>query len=407
MPFRKVSRCHQDFIEILYKVAAKLNLRDLEYVIEYGSEDIDMFYTGIYKVDIKGAGEKQRVKYVAIVKWHGDPKKRVSCRELYHREYIFYECIVPELLDIQRRFEIIEGLKMKFPNCILANIELNKETIVFLRDNKFRCLDRFHKIDLAHASLVIKNLAKLHALSFVLEKTKPKFLEEIKKQCSKDVQYSDPTYVSKSMVYYFNTSVNVVWDPTAKEKLKALAPSIVRVLNKCTTSGPHSVLCHGDCWNNNIFYIYQRNRPVDVILIDYQLCRFASPVTDISYYLYMSTERDFLNQHHDRLLDIYYGTLSAVLRQCNLDVEEVYPKHIFQEHLRQYSVLGLIEALVSMKIITAAAEEAFEMTEMKYYTEDGTADIVLQNQTLYEKRVNGVVDDFFERGYSLDHLLNN
>lgn len=96
--------------------------------------------------------------------------------------------------------------------------------------------------------------------------------------------------------------------------------------------------------------------------------------------------------------------MSAVLRQCNLDIEDVYPKRVFDKHLKEYTVFGLIESLVSMKIITAEVEEAIKMTGqicMEKLPED-----LSPNGSLYVERVNGVVDDFFERGYSLNAVLN-
>lgn len=146
---------------------------------------------------------------------------------------------------------------------------------------------------------------------------------------------------------------------------------------------------------------------MDVIFFDYQLTRYASPVTDISYYLYMSTDGDFLQKHYDLIIEIYYGTLSAVLRQCDLDVNNVYPRNIFEKHLKDYSVLGLIEALVSMMIITAPYEEAIKMTEMKYELEDQEIyENGYQIRNEYADRVNGIVSDFFQRNYSLDALIS-
>lgn len=145
---------------------------------------------------------------------------------------------------------------------------------------------------------------------------------------------------------------------------------------------------------------------MDSILVDFQLARYASPVTDLSYFFYMSTDRKFLDEHYDRLIYMYYVTLSAILRQCNLKVEEIYPKSVFEKHLSTYAVYGLVEALISMKIITAAPEEAIKMTELRYLHPDDLCQYELENQCLYIERVNGVVDHFFARKYSLSGVLN-
>lgn len=154
----------------------------------------------------------------------------------------------------------------------------------------------------------------------------------------------------------------------------------------------------------NVFYCFQGQRPVDVILIDYQLTRYASPVTDIAYFMYMSTEKELRGKHYETLLQIYYGTLAAVLRECNLNVDFIYPRYIFESHLQEYSVFGLVEALISMMIITAPSEEALEMTEINYqFANEGFHEHRCDNW--FKDRVNDVVEDFFSRNYSIDAVL--
>ncbi|CAD0201318.1 unnamed protein product [Chrysodeixis includens] len=409
MPLRKISRLEQDFIDLIYKLAEISNIELTEYIVKFGCEDIDSFLTGLFKVDLTGIRDGQKIKRQVLLKWHPEAKMRSCFRECYKREVVFYQHIMPKFLNIQNDFKNIEGLKIKFPNCIYASSEYDKETIatLVLRDTGFRLRNRLDKPDVDHVALVMKNLAKLHALSFALEKTNPKDFEEITRLCHKDVQYSNPGSVPKSMRSYYDASVDLVIDPVAKKELRKVAPEILNILYRCVQANPHSTICHGDCWNNNMIFKYKGFKPVDVIFFDYQLTRYASPVTDISYYLYMSTDGEFLRKHYSFIIEIYYGTLSAVLRQCDLDVDEIYPRSIFEKHLKDYSVLGLLEALVSMMIITAPYEEAIKMTEMKYEHEDEEIyENGYQNHNEYADRVNGIVNDFFERNYSLDALLS-
>lgn len=122
----------------------------------------------------------------------------------------------------------------------------------------------------------------------------------------------------------------------------------------------------------------------------------------------MCTNMDFLTKYYDRLLDIYYGTCSAILRECYIDIKEIYPRQVFEEQLKDHSQFGLVEALISMKIITAECEEAQRMTESKRQTADETKieEYEIQNQDVFVRRVNGIVNFFFERNYSLDHMNN-
>ncbi|XP_068633538.1 uncharacterized protein [Battus philenor] len=405
---RKLSRPHVDLLEIINKVAEISNLRDIEFVIEVGCDNVDCFIGGLHVVRMRGMSDKFKIKRSFIVKWHPNPVERACFREAYLREIAYYKSAVPVLLDIQRRYKVIEGLRMKFPNCIFSSTERGKECVtVLIEHREYFFFDRLNKIDLNHAILVIKNLAKLHALSFTLAKVDPQKFNEIKDIFSKDVQYGDATVIPKSLITFFLASVAVVSDTDAKEKLMKLAPSIILVLNKCTSPiENYGTICHSDCWNNNLIFKYQNKKPVDSLLVDFQLSRYASPVTDLSYFFYMSTESSFLDKHYDSLINIYYGTLSAVLRQCDLFAEDIYPRGVFQKHLEDYSVYGLVEALISMKIITAESEEVTKLTEMKYNQPDELCQYELENQSLYTERVNGVVNHFFKKNYALYNVLS-
>lgn len=154
-----------------------------------------------------------------------------------------------------------------------------------------------------------------------------------------------------------------------------------------------------------VFYWFQGHRPVEVVLIDYQLSRYASPITDIAYFLYMShTEENFLVDHYDSIMDIYYATLTAVLRECYLNVEEIYPKEIFRKHLEVYSVFGLVESLISMMIITAPTEETLKMAEIKdQFCDEGFVEVSCNYG--FQTRVNNIVNHFFSKKYSLNAVL--
>ncbi|XP_063363838.1 uncharacterized protein LOC134652606 [Cydia amplana] len=407
---RKVSRFHWELAEIIQKTAKIIDIHDIEYVIQYGCEDVDTFFSNTYLVDISGKRNGSKIKKKILIKCHLDLNQRANFRELYKRGHVFYNTIVPKLLEIQRTFKVIEGLKIKFPNCIYSSEEYNKEVMVLSQmQDTYNIHNRFLSISIDQAKLTLKNMAKLHALSFVWETYYSEEFDEIKTILSKNVQYSDLVKLPNSMKYCYDTSVNVVLNSSYKEKLTALDGHLLAIL-KTPPPLQYSTICHGDCWINNIIFKNKATRPVEVMFVDYQLSRYASPVSDISYFLYMSTERELLSQHYETLINVYYGTLAGVLRECNLKIEQVYPETIFRQHLTEYSVLGLIEALVSMKIITADNDDAMKMTEMRYKQPDvehaGIAEHKLNNQNLFIERVNAIVNSFFQMDYSLTPVIN-
>lgn len=101
---------------------------------------------------------------------------------------------------------------------------------------------------------------------------------------------------------------------------------------------PYAVLCHGDCWNNNILFKYnqvcerisgaaglcllqqiemfQDKKPVDLRLLDWQIARYASPVTDIVYYIFSCTTKPLRDKYYDHMLQTYHTSLSEMLTRC-------------------------------------------------------------------------------------------
>lgn len=68
-------------------------------------------------------------------------------------------------------------------------------------------------------------------------------------------------------------------------------------------TGPFSVICHGDLWTPNFLLKYAAD-DVEAKIIDFQLARFASPVTDISFFIYTCTEQAIREQHFDELMQV-------------------------------------------------------------------------------------------------------
>lgn len=68
--------------------------------------------------------------------------------------------------------------------------------------------------------------------------------------------------------------------------------------------GRFSVICHGDLWTPNFLFKHNTNAAIDVKVIDFQMARFASPVTDISFFIYACTEQDIREQHFDELIQV-------------------------------------------------------------------------------------------------------
>ncbi|KAK9732405.1 Ecdysteroid kinase-like family [Popillia japonica] len=82
----------------------------------------------------------------------------------------------------------------------------------------------------------------------------------------------------------------------------------------------------GDCWSNNMMVLYEdelEEIPLDVMLIDWQLIRKASPVHDIMNLFFSVISKESLD-NCDKYKTIYYEELSRQIRQTGSDPDKRY-----------------------------------------------------------------------------------
>lgn len=130
-------------------------------------------------------------------------------------------------------------------------------------------------------------------------------------------------------------------------------------------------------------------------LIDWQLLRLSSPVTDLLYLIYVCTDRKLRTEHLSSLFDLYYNTLTQNLKSMGCDPQESYPRPIFEKHIKILKRYGLAAALINLPAL---------------YVEDGPKNETkpdinfeeLFSQPLTEacaKMVDEIVEEFVEDGY--------
>ncbi|KYN14139.1 hypothetical protein ALC57_13724 [Trachymyrmex cornetzi] len=83
-----------------------------------------------------------------------------------------------------------------------------------------------------------------------------------------------------------------------------------------------NVINHGDFQLNNILFKYNNDgKPIDYILVDFQMCVYASPAFDLLCFLNSSTSFDVIEYKRDVLLSEYLDTLTTTMKQLNCKTE--------------------------------------------------------------------------------------
>ncbi len=127
-----------------------------------------------------------------------------------------------------------------------------------------------------------------------------------------------------------------------------------------------NVLCHGDAWFNNMLFKHDKdNKPEKCVLIDLALTRYASPCTDISYFLFLSVTPSLRRTHHLELLGHYHDTWTKTMIKLEQD-PTVYPFRQLLKDYDEYCYVGFQMALWILPTILMPVDLSFSQDEFKF-----------------------------------------
>lgn len=237
-----------------------------------------------------------------------------------------------QVLPILKEFQQLNGANIElndfsgYPECYESHVAERNECL-FLEDlttKGFSMIDRRNEtISAEHVNLVMKSIGKLHAISFALRDQQPEKFREIVLPLT-DLFMNQESELFKVQFEKMKSCVlgclSADNDSFLIERLNRLyEKSNFEIAAECVNGAlaePYGVVCHGDCWTNNTMFKYdETNKPTDVCLVDWQILRYCSPVTDLVYYIFLCTTKEMRDVHYDTFLSTYYESLSSHLRR--------------------------------------------------------------------------------------------
>ena len=199
------------------------------------------------------------------------------------------------------------------PKCYYAR-QSGKDGVVVMEDLTKSGYRHASNMDLIHCELVMKAIAKYHALTYNL-KLKSQQLRDKFPMAFRNgyIPHACETLnkILKKNIKYLSSQTGQELNVEFLTKLQKNSTELMYLSMQARE--PLATLCHGDLWANNIMFKYNGTEPIDVKLLDFQLGIYANPMTDVSYFLCTGTFPCLRSSHLGDLLLVYSKEFSSAL----------------------------------------------------------------------------------------------
>ncbi|XP_045114832.1 uncharacterized protein LOC123506650 [Portunus trituberculatus] len=299
------------------------------------------------------------------------------------------------------------------PKCFHASLEEGKE-VIFLEDLRargYKMADRKQGLDKAHTTLVLRELARLHAASLLLQNRTPYGdIAEKYPLLKISLPYFIRNYDSLLNVYKESAKLSqtIIKKVDGYERVIAwidtIIPNLRDIFSEQMEHVVPKVVCHGDCWNNNFLFKYsETGHPEDAMLLDFQLTSFNVPALDLNHFFYTSMTGDVRKPNIEAFLGFYYTTFKDVMEAGGKTVPFTHEQLL--NDFRDGNLIGLAFAMMFVPLVLFETEDEVDtskeneedMSEMFQETREKALEMIDTNP-LVKPRFLSVFDEMIELG---------
>ncbi|KAI8425940.1 hypothetical protein MSG28_004934 [Choristoneura fumiferana] len=384
----KLSEKVEDSIQRIIK---KEGYKDYNVLTRAISTDGGNYFGSLYEVDVKGTtedGEKETNIFVkGIVP--GDHFTVLSVSGMFTMELFIYNELFVLFNEIQNeayvpvseRYNVVKSYQESIHEAILLENVAKKG---------YKTGFRMDPVSLKFAELSIKQLAKLHALSFVLEIKYPEFNQRKIKTINCPFKLNDDF---KGLLKNSGEKISECLDDEARKRFNEYVPKLWENISHYLFDAKYKrTIVHGDFRANNILMKESECEVTDVIPVDYQLLYYGCPIIDFLYFIFLGTDQQFRKDHLEYLKDLYFDTLKNMLQYFEIDIKSVFSREDFEGLYKDVLDYGLFSFVQVMPFIFATDDEIPELGK------DILSDFVIKTDPRMKERARGVIDDFIQWG---------
>ena len=128
-------------------------------------------------------------------------------------------------------------------------------------------------------------------------------------------------------------------------------------------------------------------------------CRYSSPGSDLLYFLFCTTSREFRKEQSENLFMIYYETLSDSLKKAQIDVTKIFPWNHFVESIQEITLSCMISAFTIISISLLGSDASTQRIQGS----SSTSNIVIDEFNKVDQYKNRMLDNLLDL---LENLLD-
>ncbi|XP_052864462.1 uncharacterized protein LOC128271068 [Anopheles cruzii] len=238
--------------------------------------------------------------------------------------------------------------------------------------------------DLPHLGQALRALARLHAAGIRLEQARGHSVAQLYPELVAENSWLQQEGYPRVAELEDNIRCLVAYagefyadEARSNPKLLESLPGTMRQIYELVQPSKtyRNVFSHADLWNNNLMFRYESstgNRPIECVLVDFQLARYVPPAYDFNMLVTLTTagHRTFLRKHWTHLQSFFYQSLKTELAQMSggeLSVEAFVTLEDFRtssEHYRKAAALDSFIINYVVKLPKGCLDETFSTPEL-------------------------------------------
>lgn len=254
-------------LDLIAKIAKDEGFIDYKINLKPGSNHGDNFLgvmTSATITGIRNNNDEQLHLLCKLAPSNSMRRQEFQSVAVFQRETLMYNKILPLLAKFQKE----KGLPLDYcftayPKCYVAIAdEENDQFLVIMEDLRpqgFTMWPKNKVVAVNHASCVVEQLAKLHAISFAIKDQRPKLYEELKEVKDLFGNFFKSENLVHAMNMGFDRAIGALENKEHVKIAEEVKENGRQLFQDCLTDGacePFGVIGHGDCWTNNILYRY-------------------------------------------------------------------------------------------------------------------------------------------------------